>query len=106
MLAVMKFFLGQDRDPDGDASDGEDADEDGPGAHKPTAPSKEDVYKAYNKVGGGGRRGLGGPSGGEEIWEFQVDLQFCTQGVRCEPWRSPLGRAERRAVEGAVLGRA
>lgn len=61
MLAVMKFFLGQDRDDDSDAESGdEDEDED-----KKKGPTKEDIYKAYHKVrtlhrGGGRPYGGGG----------------------------------------------
>lgn len=44
LLAVMKFFLGQDRDSedsDKEESDGEE--------EKPKGPSKEDIYAAYHK---------------------------------------------------------
>ena len=50
MLAVMKFFLGQDTvNEDGEDEDGEERGED---AHvtKVTAPTKEDIYRANNKV--------------------------------------------------------
>lgn len=46
MLAVMKFFLGQDRDDDSDAEEGEEEGEE----KKVKEPSKEDVYKAFHKV--------------------------------------------------------
>ncbi|KAL6763683.1 SDA1-domain-containing protein [Haematococcus lacustris] len=49
MLAAVKFFLGQDKDGD---EDGEKDERHGPGSDdensKVRAPSKEDVYKAYN----------------------------------------------------------
>ena len=50
MLAVMKFFLGQDKDDEG--SDKDDGSED-EGHTKAYAPSKEDVYRASHKVGQG-----------------------------------------------------
>ncbi|KAG2501935.1 hypothetical protein HYH03_000433 [Edaphochlamys debaryana] len=45
LLAVMKFFLGQDREPE-EGSDVEDDEGEGP---KPTAPTKDDYYSAYHK---------------------------------------------------------
>ncbi|KXZ52362.1 hypothetical protein GPECTOR_10g996 [Gonium pectorale] len=48
LLAVMKFFLGQDRDADEDGSDA-DSDGEGEGKKKPSGPSKEDIYAAYHK---------------------------------------------------------
>ncbi|GLC55364.1 hypothetical protein PLESTB_000976900 [Pleodorina starrii] len=49
LLAVMKFFLGQDRDADDDGSDADSDDEGGGEGKKPTGPSKEDIYAAYHK---------------------------------------------------------
>ncbi len=58
MLAVMKFFLGQDQKGDGDGSDDEGGgggggakaeDEEGHQHHMPT---KQDIYNSSKKVGG------------------------------------------------------
>ncbi|PNW82173.1 hypothetical protein CHLRE_06g277050v5 [Chlamydomonas reinhardtii] len=48
LLAVMKFFLGQDRD-DEDGSDKEGEGEGDEEDAKPKGPSKEDIYSAYHK---------------------------------------------------------
>lgn len=47
MLAVLKFFLGQDEAEDGSDDEGGGPDDD---ADKARAPSKEEIYKAYNTV--------------------------------------------------------
>ncbi|KAG2439494.1 hypothetical protein HXX76_004848 [Chlamydomonas incerta] len=48
LLAVMKFFLGQDREEE-DGSDKEDGGGDDDEDARPKGPSKEDVYAAYHK---------------------------------------------------------
>ncbi|KAG2445218.1 hypothetical protein HYH02_008686 [Chlamydomonas schloesseri] len=48
LLAVMKFFMGQDRD-DEDGSDKEDGGDGDDEDAKPKGPSKEDIYSAYHK---------------------------------------------------------
>lgn len=50
LLAVMKFFLGQDTDDD-DSDDDNDNDEPNKGETAVQGPSKEDIYKAMHKVG-------------------------------------------------------
>ncbi|GFR43447.1 hypothetical protein Agub_g4529 [Astrephomene gubernaculifera] len=53
LLAVMKFFLGQDRGGGGEGEEDNEggSDEEGAGGEgkKPSGPSKEDVYAAYHK---------------------------------------------------------
>ena len=46
MLAVMKFFLGQDNEEDDSDADSSDDEEE----TKSKGPSKEDIYKAFHKV--------------------------------------------------------
>ncbi|GIM11976.1 hypothetical protein Vretimale_15407, partial [Volvox reticuliferus] len=48
LLAVMKFFLGQDKAGEEGGSDADSDGEDGEGK-KPAGPSKDDIYAAYHK---------------------------------------------------------
>ena len=61
MLAVLKFFLGQDAVDEAGSDDEEGKKKDWDEEAKAKMPSKQDIYRAYNKVcvcvGGGGDKG-------------------------------------------------